>query len=382
MRYLFIILYCLFGSTSFPQDKIQKLIVAEYRLDSPQIARYVYVTSYNFKKGIFVSKDTLLGIDSKDRYIGFNHPKGHMYQNRFHIRPTGGVIDLKDRKFLTDRHSDDYVESLGDTLVFYRDNTKTGKGYLALDLRTHTYDFIEENSWYTPKLRRQSPDRKHYLSIDWSQLPRKIWLYDESGNKTVIVEDAGMGPQKISDAQMPDVETHWLNNHSFLYVVHHNKRDEQNRIYHKVDLRKYDLLDNSDKIYFSLDSIRQGLLNGRFTKDSIQQTIYIATTGSHYLLDTINHKLIGYPVYQAGEGFSYCRIPKEGLTIQFHNKPIGTLWCNTPTVTHYAIATEYGDTGSNLGYPKGIKIWTAQQNDWITFDLPWVNAIIGWIEEE
>jgi hypothetical protein len=43
---------------------------------------------------------------------------------------------------------------------------------------------------------------------------------------------------------------------------------------------------------------------------------------------------------------------------------------------------EYGDHGSNLGYPKGIKIWTAQQNEWLTFDLPWVNSIVGWIEEE
>jgi hypothetical protein len=51
-------------------------------------------------------------------------------------------------------------------------------------------------------------------------------------------------------------------------------------------------------------------------------------------------------------------------------------------VTENAIAIEYGPAGSNLGYPKGIKVWSNYTKSWMTIDIPWISALIGWINED
>jgi hypothetical protein len=321
--------------------------------------------------------------ETKTAHVSFGPigPSGRLYKNRYYIPKYGSVIDLVERKFIETADYDSFIERIGDTVIFYRNNIYTGKGYLALDLITHNYDFIKEKTWYTARHNRESPDRKHYLRFDNSKLPYRLWLNNSDGEERLVVSDAKSGPQNISDAQFPNVETHWLNNHSFLYVIHHRQRNAQNRIYHKVDLREYDLRDDSDELFFSLDSIPQGMLNGRFTHDGIGQTLYIASSGKYYLLDTADHKLREYKEFQEGHGFSFTH-PNHDRAIKYKGQPIGTIWCLPPVVSTKAAAVEYGDHGSNLGYPKGIKIWTAQQNEWLTFDLPWVNSIVGWIEEE
>lgn len=45
---------------SFAQ-KYQSLIVAEYRIDTPRVANYTYLVSYNFSNGELISKDTIVG---------------------------------------------------------------------------------------------------------------------------------------------------------------------------------------------------------------------------------------------------------------------------------------------------------------------------------
>ena len=395
MRNAFTLFCCLLCLHAFPQDKVQRLIVAEYRKFHKDLNNYTYLTSYNFQNGRFISKDTLLGIDNntKDKYIGIYHGlNGLIYQNRYYIPHTGSVFDLKQRKIITNQYKDQYVETLGDTVIFYRDNIYTGKGHLALDLRTGEYNFIEEKSWYQKRYPHESPDRNHYLSIEGKlhgttenrRYIFQVYLHDKHGNKTLVVEDAGVGPYISAGPYQPSIETHWLNNHSFLYVVHHHKKDEQKKIYHQVDLRKYDLRDHADEIFFTLDSIYPWIFNGQFTQDGINQTIYKSTNNAYYLLDTINNRLIDHTVHQIGNDFSYSSVPDEGRTtiIQFQGNPIGTLSCLVPRTTQNAAAVEYGDTGTNLGYPKGIKIWTAQQKGWLTFDLPQLNTIIGWVEEE
>ncbi len=165
--------------------------------------------------------------------------------------------------------------------------------------------------------------------------------------------------------------------------------EDENR--HTVELRKYTAAAKNDTTLFRIDSVNVTLLpQGRFIKDYFNDLHYTATNGRTYRLDMERGVISADPHFYLSEQFSYTgynasaalRNKYKGLRFRYGEKAIGTVWGQRPAVTRNAIAVEYGDVGTNLDYPKGIKIWTAQLDEWITFDLPWVNAILGWVEEE
>ncbi len=382
------ILMVVYGADGFTQSKLQKLLVAEYRIDSSGSGKYTYLTAYKFKEGLFVSKDTLFEAPTTKEgimgaYVVYGYYAGGentIYKNRYVITTNGAVIDVRSGKLVREQ-SDHFVEAIGDTLIFTRNDSITGKRYLALDLKTGAYDFIKENTWYKPRFGNSSPDNNYYLTIDRSTFPYKVCLNGYDGNRKVVVSDAGEGFYNSLSSQLPDVETYWLNNHSFLYVVHHLKRSAQDKLYHKVDIRKYNLTDGSDDSFFTLDSIPQGVLNGYFYENGVGETLYVASSGQAYLLDTIHSRLLDYPEAKWGHHFT-TRSDKDGLAFKYKDMEIGTIWAKGVFIDQGVISTEYGETGSNLGYPKGIKVWTAEKKEWVTFDIPWISAIVGWLNED
>ena len=70
-----------------------------------------------------------------------------------------------------------------------------------------------------------------------------------------------------------------------------------------------------------------------------------------------------------------------GQILRFNGREIGRWWSGGARTTEGFIAFEYGDVGSNLGYPKGVKVWNNITEKWVTLDAKWTNEIIGWIEE-
>lgn len=121
-------------------------------------------------------------------------------------------------------------------------------------------------------------------------------------------------------------------------------------------------------------------LNGRFFIDPIGQTIYKGTAGKSYIVDTANQELVETKYFQLGYSFSGFST-KSGTSFQYQNKNIGELWCKKPIVSEGMIAVMYGDPESNLGYPKGLKVWTQKTGKWATIDIPWISTIIGWMYE-
>lgn len=279
--------------------------------------------------------------------------------------------------------SDDFISAQGDTLIFHRANIFTGTGYLMLDLKSRKYKFINQNELDKDKDRRSSPDKLHYLSIDQSKIPYKIWLHNSDSKKKLVVNDAGHGPNIMYSSQFPTIETYWLNNHAFLYAVHETKFNAEEKDYSKVTLRQYDIINNSDQVFFVLDSVINGKTNGRFFLDNIGQLIYRSSGWSYHLVDTVNRLLINYPFYELGFGFSKAnKTERDGTVLKYNNLAIGKLWCSNEVVGEGVIAVEFGDIGSNLAYPKGIMTWSIQTKSWTTTVIPWLSNIIGWVDEE
>lgn len=376
----------------YGQTEHQKLIVAEFRIDTPRAGNFTYLVSYNFKDGILKSKDTILGAETfkknKDssftRYVRFEFGGNFIYNKRYVISGTGNVIDIE-RKRLVIEEGDDFVSAHGDTLIFYRANIFTGTGFLLLDLKTGRYDFVNHDELDKDKEQRSSPDKKHYLSIDESKIPYKICLSSLNGLKKTIVFDAGHGPNITSGSQRPTIETNWINNHSFLYAVHKignldssqldTSRQFNSKYLSTVTVREFDINTNSDKVFMEFENVKQGDVNGIFFKDKIGQTIYRTSGFGYYLLDTIRKKLVDYPFYELGNDFSVENdYNPTGSIIRYKKETIGNMWPSRKVVGTGIIAAERNGNE--------IRVWSDKTKTWSSISIPWISSVIGWIDEE
>jgi hypothetical protein len=386
MKTLLSITFFLVTACCLGQAKLQRLIAAEYRIDSPRVGNFTYLVSYNFENGILLSKDTIIGLPTNKKgvagsYVRYDLGKNFIYKNRYIVSGIGNVIDVRQRSLVLEE-SDDFISAQGDTLIFYRDNMFTGTGYLMLNLKTKKYNFINQYKIDKHKDRRSSPNKAHYLSIDQSKIPYKIWLHSSNGKKRIVVNNAGHGPNIMYSSQFPTVETYWINENSFLYAIHESKFNSE-KDYSKVMLRKHNITSNFDKVFFVLDSVSNGNVNGRFFTDNIGQLIYRTSGYSYYLIDTANNLLSSYPFYELGFSFSKAnKSDKDGTVLRYNSIEIGKIWCSNEVVGHDIIAVESGEAGSNLAYPKGIMIWCKRTNKWISISIPWLSNIIGWVDEE
>ena len=393
MKTLLTIITFLFFIQCNGQIRHQRLVIAEFRIDTPRAGNFTFLVSYNFDNGNLKSKDTIFGAETfrKDtsgrysRYVRFEFGKNFIYKNRYIISGSGNVIDIEKKKLVIE-DGDDFVEAIGDTLIFHRVNSYTGTGFLMLNLKTGRYGFINSNKWDEDKSRRSSPDKKHYLSIDKTEIPYKICLHTLKGNKQSIVCDAGYGPPMFGGSQRPNIETYWLDNHSFLYAVHRVGNPDSSIIYASerfhhlmylstVTLRRFDIETKSDKTFFVIDSVRQGNTNGEFFIDGIGQKIYRTSGFNYFLVDTFHQTLVAYPFLELGNGFSVeTALNPDKKTVRFNQLEIGNLQPSRKVVGKGIIAVEQGQNK--------INIWSDITKAWTSIEIPWINNFIGWIDEE
>ncbi|HYE55350.1 MAG TPA: hypothetical protein VD996_10915 [Chitinophagaceae bacterium] len=380
------IVLCLFISADcWSQAREQSLIVAEYRIDTPREGNFTYVVAYHFAGGHLRTKDTIAGFPTfregdPGSYVRFDLGRNFIYKNRYVISGTGSVIDIKTRSLVIEE-SDDFIEARGDTLIFHRDNIFTGTGYLALNLRTKTYRFI--NNEKRDRNLIPSPNKKYHLYVDRSKVPYKIILKRKKAKDRVLINDAGNGPNLVGGVQFPNILTYWLNNDVFLYSVHKVIYPVKETVYSSVMLRTYNIKTGEDSLFAKLDSIITGRINDRVSKDAVERLIYRSSEGKRYVIDTALRLLQPDTSYQFGHGFTADNdfSPEYGLLIRYYGTEIGRWWSSVKAVTDGAIAIEYGEPGSNLGYPKGFKVWFNQTRQWSTVDIPWICSVIGWIDK-
>lgn len=392
MRPLLSLIFLLHSVTGNSQGNRQKLLVAEFRIDTPRAGNYTYLVSYNFENGKLQSKDTILGAETfkKDkrgqfkRYVRFEFGRNFIYNKRYVVSGTGNVIDIKEKKLVIEE-GDNFIAAHDDTMIFHRANIFTGTGYLVLNLKTSEYRFLNHEERNRDKIGRSSPDQAHYLSIDRSKIPYKICLHDTSGQENTLVVDAGHGPNIAGGSQSPTVETHWLTNTTFLYTVHKlggidsAEFDSGRRFYSKffstVTIHHFDIASNNDTVFYTLDSVRQGDVNDRFFKDDIGQLIYRTSGYDYYRVDTVQKILLPYPFYELGNGFSFENKPSsEGNRVFHQGKEIGMVRPFSRVVGKGIIAFEQGENC--------INVWSERTQNWSKIDIPWISSLVGWIDEE
>lgn len=362
----------LFGAFYMPQKRVS-LIVAEYD-DNAAINHLQHLVNYVFVEGAMVSKETLLSVPTqkdgvKGNYVRFDLGKNKIYRNRYIVTGIGNVIDIKTKKLLVSERAD-FIAFNGDSIIFHTNDIFKGKYYSVLDLRTESYQKVE-NPNYNPLPR---PD----IEVDETTKPFSISAYYVSGKQDVLVKDAGYGEAQplLGDDVKRKFPIFWLDNSSFLYASFSKSQHEAaiyqvniNKIIEKIaDITEIPATAENAFFEFTSDgSIVYSCGKGRFFIDLKKKTatkILFESLGNNFFVESDEN-------------------PKYGRTIKYETNEAGKKWCrldNAKTTVGYAAFQSDIVMGADR-YPQGVVVWNVTSKKWTTLDVSSLGDIIGWVEE-
>lgn len=358
-------------------ENYKSLIVAEFQKEENGVGNFTWLTAYNFKDGVYVSKDTILGAPTSiegeyGSYVRFDVGENKIYRDRYLISGIGNIVDLMEKQIILEE-SDEFVKTMDKKILFHRFNAFTGIGYLTFDLDTHEYKFIN-NDYKPTRNHLYSPNRNHLIEIEQSKIPYQINLITSKSQKSIFKSDCGFGTNMaIYSSSFAKIPMFWLNDINFIYA---------NYIGNRAKIIKINTIELKEEQVCIIDSIPEAVSNAYFYFDLENNLIFDCAKGD-YKIDVKNKSAESIKFYEKGNNFKVEIEQGEiGRGILFEEELIGKQWCNRYNVQTIEglIAVDYGVPKSNLGYPKGIKIWSSKSKKWLTIEIPWVCEIIGWIE--
>lgn len=388
IRLLFIIgiLSIAFGYGQTPRQN--SLLVAEYQKNYEGDGNYTHLVSYNFINGKLASKDTILSAPTRKgkntgHYVRYGSGNNFVYKNRYVISGFGNIIDVKTKSLVLEE-SDNLVETRGDSIIFHRKNNKTGTGYLVCDLKNRTYGFVKDKNFMSVK-GMHSPNHQWGLEFDYSEVPCKLLLHGKENKQMIIMNNCGRGTllSPLASSFMT-VPIHWTDNQNFLYANYSILGVGTENITATVKIYKTNIETKDSKIVAKIDSVPPAVTNSSFSTDPSGKIIFHCSKGQ-FEIDFDKKQAISLNMVSIDNDFSIEHKWKDkyGRIISFKGEKIGQSWCNfynAKSTTEF-IGIEYGDVGSNLGYPKGVRVWNNITENWTDIEISWLSSIIGWIEK-
>jgi hypothetical protein len=385
-KYLLVLFVILIFGFAPEYGKVKSLIVAEYIDNNSGIGDYTYLVSYNFRDGKYISKDTILASPQEPDestpwfHVRYDLGKNFIYQDKYVVSGVGNVIDVETKSFVM-KASDEFIEALGDSLLFHRNNIWAGTGYLVLDLRTKTYGFVKDTNFRTAK-GLQSPDHKHGIAVSEATLPRKILLYDEQNHIDTIVDRCGYGTLMSSlSSSHGHVPLVWVNNSTFIYADCSRANYYPKEPVTTMTLRQVNIVERTNEVIATIDSVKEAISNSKFWRSDEGDLIFQCKRG-FYKVDYVYNSVEHYKIKPKIEnGFGVVENGKEQL-VKYNNETIGMFFCGGHVTTNgYFAAAYYDRENSGMNQPKGIKVWNDITRKWTSIPVPWISAVIGWIDK-
>lgn len=341
------------------QSRNVALLAAECVSDGNGCEHYRLVR-FHFRDGQLVSKDTVLTTDY--RQVRYDLGKNHIYRNRYVITNWGDIVDIQKKKLLHNG-TGVYVAAEGD-LIIQHITRKEYRGYSYYDLNKKRYRrIVVPTKWDLPGV--VSPDELKSVVGDGDS----IWLHRFNQERKLLGSNfAHTAEPEVSYLSEPPL--FWIDNARILSQTANGEI---------VVVR----------LNGTVEPIVKIPVNPRnYTKPSFAQNldgkIVYTCCGKSYVIDVGGKSWAPYDWLALGFGFEAEdeRNGSYGHIIRYQGEEIGRLWASVwpaPALDGY-VAFEYGDVGSNLGYPKGIKVWSSANRKWTTIDKS-VSPIIGWVAE-
>ena len=344
------------------------LIVAEYNpAEAQTITQIIY--KYTFSNDEFKGKEKLLAV--KGRVNGTDQVRcdvgnNVLYKNRYLITGIGNVIDLKEKKVVSNDKAK-LVKCSGDSIVFYTNDIFKGKYYSVFNCKTNKYEEVKALLF--------KPIIGQDIGVDYDKPNRRILLYPPKKEKVILVSDAGFGENLLNTKSSADIPVHWLDNNNFVYP-HYNQAKNEATIY-KVNVNK-----TQTKLGVIKD-IPPSYINSYFSKDENGNLVYDCAKGE-YIIDLKNNKIIEVLNKNVGNNFEVeCKTQSYGHTIFFEKNEIGKYFFDLKTVKTNKVAVVVNKQMliQNEVYPQGLAVWNKTSKKWKNIDAENVASVIGWIEE-
>lgn len=375
--FITIIISLIFITFTAQSAKVKSLLVAEYRKDGTGLGNYSNLVSYNFLDGKLISNDTIFGAptfkeNGRVPYVRFDLGKNFIYKNRYIVSSRGKVIDLE-KKTLVNKVSDEFIATMGDTLIFWKYNDKNRPEYMYLNLLNNDYKFINnEKSFFFKGL--ISPNYTHSLVSELFEPNPYLKLYDCFNNNEIIVKDCGQGTSMSEfSSVISNVPIIWINDSVFVYAYFKKN---------SAEIRKVNIFTKSNQEIVKIDSIPDAMSNSEFKKDANDNIVFHCQKGP--IAINLNHNPDSpIPYKQLSNQFEIeIRYDKRFYKIKYKNDIIGELWCNSysaRTIEGY-FAADFENNDSEVINPKGFVVWNKNTKEWNKYYVPSLIAIIGWIE--
>jgi hypothetical protein len=344
----------------YAADSQRSLILVEYGKDS-RGAQTQTLVRYHFSHGVMVGKESILTSNTFDlRYdIGPNL----IYEDRYVITAWGDVVDLVSQKALFKSDGELVGIDRTSSSVIIRVNRDESAGIYAFDLATRRYRRVKQpNRWAMPGT--ISPNGRLSAVGEGA----KIWLHRLSGKKVLLGRDFGrVGTPGCSSLAVPTFV--WLDDRHLL-----TQRGNGRLFVVDVEGRIEPLV--------TIEPVTPPPCGPEIRRDRANQILY-DTAENAWLIDAVERSVRPYLWEPSGDGFEleYLDETSQGLIVRYHGKNIGQWWCADAVTAPGHIAMKFGPVGSNLGYPKGVKVWSAESGAWTTIEPEWLAALIGWIEK-
>ena len=320
------------------------------------------LAAYHFRNGLWASREVIVKVDTGQ--VRFDLGKNHIYRNRYVITRWGDVVDIRKKAVLHDGEGD-YVAIENDRIIQHVSKIDL-EGYFYFNLNTNQYRRLEQpGKWALPGL--LSPDQTRSLETPKGN---RIWLHDLIEKKRLLGEGFTVG-SSMEASFMPSPPVFWLDDWHIL----------SQRSNGEIVLVK---LNGTVTPIARIPINEENYSEPFFFRDPAGRIIYYCSDRSF----VINVEERSYePREWVALGFGFeaedSRNKSYGHIIRYQGKEIGRWWASVwqAQATDGYVAFEYGNVGSNLGYPKGIKVWSSANGNWTTLDKIWPVAIVGWISE-
>lgn len=316
---------------------------------------------FRFRNGVLVSQDVIL--NTKTVRVRFALNDNQLYRNRYVINRSADIVDVQNKQVLHEGDGE-YVATEGDRIIQRLDSSRT-KGYFYYDLKTDRYRRLSRfMKWELPGL--LSPDQTKSVEGDGDS----IWLHRLGRPKKLL--GSGFSVQAeiyVSFFARPPV--FWLDDTRILTQKNNGE---------VVSLQ----LDGTVTPIVKIPINEPNDAEPSFHRDLDGRIIY-RVSGRRFVINVDEKSYSAHEWSTLGFGFDAEneRNASYGHVVRYRGKEIGRLWATVwgaPTIDGH-VAFLYGDVGSNLGYPKGIQVWSSVSNSWTKINPKWVTHVIGWVRE-
>lgn len=365
------------------------LILAEYGKD-PAGKQTQTLVRYHFNAGQMVAKESLLTTRTFD--LRYDLGPNQIYRDRFVITRWGDVIDLTTGRMLWKSDGDLVTIDRDSNSVIIRVNRDTDRGIYSFDLNSFRYLKVQQPGLWE-KRGVLSPNGQLSAAGATDQFELRdgerwldqgtIWLRRPDGKEVSL--GRFRRENDFTCSELPNPPTFlWLDNEHLL-TQQSNGNLVRTEITGRVD--PVLTIPGVTTNYCGPQLLRDADNNIYYDDQEHAWLIHVPEGPWPWRADSdlsVAAASYGPYLWQGnGNGFTseFRQDSTYGRKILHRGIEIGRWWSDSVVTAPGHIALVFGPPGSNLGYPEGVKVWSAENGKWTTIKPEWLAVMIGWVDD-